>query len=103
MQWDNEPAADSPYAAVVNGWVRLALGATTTGAATVAYAAGVERRHWTLREATLPVLAPGSRPQAEPTAAHQSVLAENAQLRLELAAAKGTRARKVARRKILEG
>jgi uncharacterized protein len=62
MQWDNEPAADSPYAAVVNGWVRLALGATTTGAATVAYAAGVERRHWTLREATLPVLAPGSRP-----------------------------------------
>jgi len=46
----------------VNGWVRLALGATTTGAATVAYAAGVERRHWTLREATLPVLAPGSRP-----------------------------------------
>jgi len=45
----------------VNSWARLALGATTTGAATVAYAAGVERRRWTLREATLPVLAPGSR------------------------------------------
>lgn len=38
-------------------------------------------------------VSPGSRPPAEPTAAHQSVLAENAQLRAELAAAKGTRAR----------
>ena len=38
------------------------MGATTTGAATVAYAAGVERRRWTLRETTLPVLAEGSRP-----------------------------------------
>jgi len=45
----------------VNSWARFALGATTTGAATVAYAAGVERRRWTLREATLPVLAPGAR------------------------------------------
>ena len=43
-------------------WARIALGATTTGAAGVAYAAGVERRHWTLREAEIPVLAPGSRP-----------------------------------------
>jgi gas vesicle structural protein len=48
-------------------------------------------------------VSPGSRPPAEPTAAHQSVLAENAQLRAELAAAKGTRARPVARRrKIIE-
>lgn len=46
----------------MKSWARLALGATTTGAATVAYAAGIERRHWTLREATLPVLAPGARP-----------------------------------------
>ena len=46
----------------MNSWARFALGATTTGAATVAYAAGVERRRWTLREATLPVLASGSRP-----------------------------------------
>jgi predicted MPP superfamily phosphohydrolase len=46
----------------VNTWARLAIGATTAGAATVAYAAGVERRHWTLREATLPVLAEGARP-----------------------------------------
>jgi predicted MPP superfamily phosphohydrolase len=46
----------------VNSWARFALGATTTGAATVAYAAGVERRRWTLREATVPVLAEGSRP-----------------------------------------
>ncbi len=54
-------------------------------------------------------VSPGSRPLAEPTAAHQSVLAENVQLRAELAAVKGTRtrtkarARTVARRKTLEG
>ena len=49
-------------------------------------------------------VSPGSRALAEPTAAHQSVIAENAQLRAELAAAKGTRARAVARRrKTLEG
>ncbi|MDN5747042.1 MAG: metallophosphoesterase [Pseudonocardia sp.] len=46
----------------MNSWARLALGATTTGAAAIAYGAGVERRRWTLREATLPVLAPGTRP-----------------------------------------
>lgn len=46
----------------MNGWARLALGATTTAAATVAYAAGVELRRWTLREVTLPVLAAGTRP-----------------------------------------
>jgi predicted MPP superfamily phosphohydrolase len=32
------------------------------GAATLGYAAGIERRHWTLRTAELPVLAPGSPP-----------------------------------------
>jgi len=46
----------------VNSWARLALGATTTGAATLAYSAGVERRWWTLRQNTLPVLAAGARP-----------------------------------------
>jgi uncharacterized protein len=46
----------------VNSWARYALGAATAGAATVGYAAGVERRRWTLREATLPVLAAGTRP-----------------------------------------
>jgi predicted MPP superfamily phosphohydrolase len=46
----------------VNSWARLALGATTTGAATVAYAAGIERRRWTLRQCTLPVLAADARP-----------------------------------------
>jgi predicted MPP superfamily phosphohydrolase len=46
----------------VNSWARLAIGATTTGAAAVVYGAGIERRRWTLREATLPVLAPGTRP-----------------------------------------
>jgi len=44
------------------GWGRLAAGAAGAGAVTVAYAAGIERRRWTLREATLPVLAAGSRP-----------------------------------------
>jgi predicted MPP superfamily phosphohydrolase len=46
----------------MNTWARLALGATAAGATAVAYGAGVERRWWTLREAELPVLAPGSRP-----------------------------------------
>jgi predicted MPP superfamily phosphohydrolase len=46
----------------VNSWARLALGATTTGAVTLAYAAGIERRRWTLRQSTLPVLAEGARP-----------------------------------------
>lgn len=46
----------------MNDWARLALAATTTGVAGVAYSAGIERRWWTLREATLPVLADGARP-----------------------------------------
>lgn len=46
----------------MNSWARFALGATTAGAATLAYAAGIERRRWTLREKTLPVLAAGARP-----------------------------------------
>src|SRR6202008_1157402 len=41
---------------------RAALGATAVGTATVAYAAGFERTHWRLRQATLPVLAEGARP-----------------------------------------
>jgi uncharacterized protein len=45
----------------VNSWVRAATGVVAAGAATVAYAAGIERRHWTLRQATLPVLPPGTR------------------------------------------
>jgi len=57
-------------------------------------------------------VSPGARQQLEPTAAHQSVLAENVQLRAELAAAKAARvtraprarpARTVARRKTLRG
>lgn len=46
----------------MNSWARFALGATTAGAATVGYAAGVELRRWTLRELTLPVLTAGARP-----------------------------------------
>ena len=46
----------------MNSWTRAALGVAATGVATVGYAAGVERRHWTLREVTLPVLPPGTRP-----------------------------------------
>ena len=41
---------------------KAALGATAVGTATVAYAAGIERTSWKLREATLPVLAEGARP-----------------------------------------
>ncbi len=41
------------------GRILLATGAL--GAATFGYAAGIERRHWTLRQATLPVLAEGAR------------------------------------------
>jgi predicted MPP superfamily phosphohydrolase len=41
---------------------RLAAGTLALGAATLGYAVGIERRHWTLREAELPVLAPGARP-----------------------------------------
>jgi uncharacterized protein len=39
---------------------RAALGLTGLGAATVGYAVLIERRRWTLRTATLPVLPPGS-------------------------------------------
>jgi predicted MPP superfamily phosphohydrolase len=46
----------------VNTWARLALGAVATGVAGIGYAAGIERRHWTLRKVTLPVLAEGARP-----------------------------------------
>jgi predicted MPP superfamily phosphohydrolase len=46
----------------VNSLARAALGVVATGAAAVAYAAGIERRLWTLREVTLPVLPPGTRP-----------------------------------------
>lgn len=46
----------------MNNWARLALAAVTTGVSGIGYAAGIERRHWTLREATLPVLAENARP-----------------------------------------
>jgi predicted MPP superfamily phosphohydrolase len=46
----------------VNTLAKIAVGTTALGAATIAYSAGIERRHWTLRKATLPVLAPDARP-----------------------------------------
>jgi predicted MPP superfamily phosphohydrolase len=46
----------------VNTIARIAAGTAALGTATIAYAAGIERRHWTLRTATLPVLTPGSQP-----------------------------------------
>jgi predicted MPP superfamily phosphohydrolase len=46
----------------VNRLGRAVAGAAVLGAAGVGYAAGVERHHWTLRRATLPVLAPGAAP-----------------------------------------
>ena len=44
----------------MNSWARAATGVVAAGAATAVYAAGIERRRWTLREATLPVLPPGA-------------------------------------------
>ncbi|GAB3915044.1 metallophosphoesterase [Kibdelosporangium lantanae] len=41
---------------------RIALATTALGTAGIAYAAGIERRRWTLRQATLPVLPEGARP-----------------------------------------
>ncbi|SEP78849.1 metallophosphoesterase [Lentzea albida] len=41
---------------------RALLATTAVGAATIAYAAGIERRHWTLRTATVPVLSPDAKP-----------------------------------------
>ncbi|MGH3622610.1 MAG: metallophosphoesterase, partial [Sciscionella sp.] len=41
---------------------RLAVGVTALGTASVAYAAGIESRHWTLRHATLPMLPAGEQP-----------------------------------------
>ena len=45
----------------MNSWARAATAVVAAGAATAVYAAGIERRRWTLREATLPVLPPGTR------------------------------------------
>ncbi|WP_433267424.1 metallophosphoesterase [Actinosynnema sp. CS-041913] len=46
----------------MNTFGRTLLATTALGTAALAYAAGIERRHWTLRQATVPVLAPGSAP-----------------------------------------
>jgi uncharacterized protein len=46
----------------VNTWARLGLGTIATGVAGIGYAAVIERRQWTLRTVTLPVLAEGARP-----------------------------------------
>lgn len=42
--------------------MRAAVGVAAAGVAGVGYATLVERRHWTLRRVTLPVLPPGTRP-----------------------------------------
>ncbi|GLZ33016.1 metallophosphoesterase [Lentzea sp. NBRC 105346] len=46
----------------MNTFGRALLATTALGAATVAYAAGIERTRWTLRQATVPVLAPEAKP-----------------------------------------
>ena len=54
--------------AIAVGWVpvntiaRIAAGTAAVGTATLAYAALIERRHWTLRDVTIPVLNTGARP-----------------------------------------
>ncbi|HEY6422384.1 MAG TPA: metallophosphoesterase, partial [Pseudonocardiaceae bacterium] len=44
----------------MNRWGRAVIGVAGLGLAGVGYAAGVEVRRWTLRQATLPVLPAGS-------------------------------------------
>nr|BFF01698.1 hypothetical protein GCM10020241_33730 [Streptoalloteichus tenebrarius] len=46
----------------MNTFGRILLGTAALGVGTLAYSAGYERRRWTLRQATLPVLAAGSQP-----------------------------------------
>ena len=46
----------------MNSWGRAAVGVAAAGAAGLGYATGVERRRWTLRRVTLPVLPPGTGP-----------------------------------------
>jgi predicted MPP superfamily phosphohydrolase len=46
----------------VNTIARLTIGAVAAGIGGLGYAAGIERRRWTLRRATLPVLDEGARP-----------------------------------------
>ncbi|TCK27114.1 metallophosphoesterase [Pseudonocardia endophytica] len=46
----------------VSSPLRVLAGLAAVGAATLAYAAGIERRWWTLRETEIPVLAPDARP-----------------------------------------
>lgn len=46
----------------MNTLARIAVGTAALGTAAVSYAAAIERRHWTLRQATLPVLTEGARP-----------------------------------------
>jgi len=46
----------------VNTLGRLAIGTVVAGIGGLGYAAGIERRMWTLRTATLPVLADGAQP-----------------------------------------
>ncbi|MDI2032430.1 metallophosphoesterase [Saccharopolyspora sp. TS4A08] len=46
----------------MNKFGRILLSAGAVGAATLTYSAAIERRHWTLRQATVPVLAEGTPP-----------------------------------------
>ncbi|QIZ35514.1 metallophosphoesterase [Saccharopolyspora sp. ASAGF58] len=46
----------------MNKFGRILLSTGALGAAAVAYSAAIERRHWTLRQATLPVLAEDAAP-----------------------------------------
>ena len=57
LQWDGRTKL-----AGVNRMGRAVAGAAALTAAGTAYAAGIEVRHWTLRQATLPVLPVGAAP-----------------------------------------
>ncbi len=58
----DRPAAAGPRRRIVRGLTRAATAGAAAGALGLGYASIVERHWFTLRHATLPVLAPGSRP-----------------------------------------
>jgi uncharacterized protein len=58
----DQPATDGTTHGFARGLIRTAAAGTAVGALGLGYASVVERHWFTLRHATLPVLAPGARP-----------------------------------------
>ena len=86
---------------VIDAWVRVSL--VGIDLITVEARVVVASIDTYLKYSEAVQAAPAPRALAEPTAAHQSVIAENVALRAELAAAKAARPRATVRRKTLQG